>query len=386
MSLWSRAKKAAHKAAKQVARASSAVVNTVTEVAADVVETAGNGLERGINAVADAARTIPGVGGAISTGLRWVARTGAAATDLGAAAIKSGGELVGSTMAGATLIVIGTVTFDGSLIKDGAVDVGTGTAGATVLVGGKVIATLSALFPGTEQRQRLTRREEELLRRVFKESVALENVRLVRSKGGSGLLMAGDRPFTLGNVIYLKDRDTNDEPELLVHECTHIWQFQNIGADYAGRAIAAQWFVPQEYSWERELSRGKRRWIHFNAEAQAQLLEDIYRHGQLVVSRVVPTASHTAVPKHHIGRRPSPMIRGLAGSEAAVPILSAPGVFYDADPPSSTGRFEFNSRDPDHPIDYTELANDAVAVVRHAVNYRPSGELDEWSVETTEPR
>jgi hypothetical protein len=53
------------------------------------------------------------------------------------------------------------------------------------------------------------------------------------------------------------------------------------------------------------------------------------------------------------------------------------GVFYDADPPNPVGLFMFNSKDPINLINYTDLANNAVAVVRHAVNMRPSGAVDE---------
>ena len=378
MSLWSKAKKAIHKAAKKVAQAATTVVNTVTNVAADAVETAGNAVESGLNKLADAATRIPGVGEGIASVARYSGRVFAGATDMAAAAISTSGNLLGATVGGAVLIGVGMATFDGRLIVDGYRGITAALIGGAILFTGKAVAGLSALFPGTDQRQPLTEDQKRLLRRVFKDSVALSNVRLMKSKWGAGLLSSGDRPFTLGNVIYLKGRNVDNEPELLVHECTHVWQFQNVGAEYSSEAVSAQWFVPDAYNWERELRRGNDKWPTLNREAQAKLLEDIYTNGELIhIADVVALVSPTTFGK-------TPSSRGAYVPVSTGPTTSLPatvpppqagnGVFYDADPPNTVGQFRFDAAAL---INYTSLANEAVAAVRAVTNVRPSGGLDE---------
>jgi hypothetical protein len=382
MSLWSKAKKAVRKAAKKVAQAAKTVVNTVTEVAADVVEMTGNAVESGLNKLADAAeRNIPGVGGAISSVARYAGRAFAGATDMAAAAVKTSGNLLGATIAGAVLIGVGIATFDGPLIGEGFAGITAALAGGILLFGGKALAGLSALFPGVDQRQPLSEAQKKLLRRVFNDSLALHNIRLMKTKWGAGLLTYGDRPFTLGNVIYLKGRNVDKEPELLVHECTHVWQYQNLGAQYSSEAVHAQWFVPDPYNWEREIRRGNDKWHLLNREAQAKLLENIYTNGELI---------HIPQPWIFVNKRQFGKTASSGGAYTTVstgPVTPMPmtaparetgdGVFYDADPPNSVGVFEFNSEDARNPIDYTALANDAVAAVRGATNMRLSGALDE---------
>jgi hypothetical protein len=360
MSLWSKAKKAA----KKVAQAAHTVVNTVTEVAADVVETTGNAVESGLNKLASGAEGIPGVGGALATFGRYSGRVFAGATDMAAAAVKTSGNLLGATVAGAILTTAGFATLNPSLIVDGFRGITAALFGGVLLFGGKALAGISALFPGVEQREPLTEEQKKLLRRVFRDSVALHNVRVVKSKYGAGLLASGNRPFTLGNVIYLKSRNVSKEPELLVHECTHVWQFQNLGAQYTSEAVHAQWLVPDAYSWEREIQRGNDKWSVLNREAQASLLENIYTDGELVY---VPSALLVA------GLEPG---GSVAPIPAGPPPVKGSGVFYDANPPDSFGLFRFNSSDPKNRVDRTNLASESVEAVRSAMNARLSGGLD----------
>lgn len=67
--------------------------------------------------------------------------------------------------------------------------------------------------------------------------MALYNIRIVEGRAGFGL---SDRPFCVGNTIYLKGRDTAARPELLVHEVCHVRQFPNRGARHATDALVAQ--------------------------------------------------------------------------------------------------------------------------------------------------
>ena len=49
-----------------------------------------------------------------------------------------------------------------------------------------------------------------------------------------------NRSFTLGNTISIKGDDPAINLDTLVHECTHVWQFQNAGVRYATDALWAQ--------------------------------------------------------------------------------------------------------------------------------------------------
>jgi hypothetical protein len=60
--------------------------------------------------------------------------------------------------------------------------------------------------------------------------------------------------------IYLKGHDPAAEPGILVHECTHVWQYQNRSSRYSTDAIGAQWFADAAYNWENDLASGAARW------------------------------------------------------------------------------------------------------------------------------
>src|SRR5205814_3844422 len=90
----------------------------------------------------------------------------------------------------------------------------------------------------------LTEAEREMLRRVFRRSVSLYNVRLV--EGRAGLFGFNVRPFTLGNTIYLKYY-LSSLPGLLIHECVHVCQYQNIAPRYLIEALGAQVLLPDAY-------------------------------------------------------------------------------------------------------------------------------------------
>ena len=183
--------------------------------------------------------------------------------------------------------------------------------------------------------RRLTAQEIRLLRRIFRDSIAYYNVRLV--EGRAGLFGLNSRPFALGNTIYLKDRSVSREPDLLVHECTHIWQYQKIGARYTSDALGAQFLVEDAYNWEKEVGRGKDLWARFNPEAQASFLQDAYVWGEIIKDGLV--------------------------------VARGGGVFYDADGESTVGRLIVRA------VDHTARADTAMALVRRHASSRLSGAL-----------
>jgi hypothetical protein len=224
-----------------------------------------------------------------------------------------------------------------------------GIVGGVLLILGGLVVVVQTVFYLQDFERPLTEKEKEIVRKVFWESIALYNVRLV--EGRSGLFGASDRPFTLGNTIYLKDRKIADEPELLIHECVHVWQYQNNGASYIGGALGAQAFIPDAYSWEREISRGNSAWVEFNKEAQGKFLENLWCCGSLDVGGVRANGQ---------------------------------GKFYLADGRKRIGYFYFNENDclnevfpmPPTGTDYSDLADEAVEEVRGAQSARLSAS---WS-------
>jgi hypothetical protein len=140
-------------------------------------------------------------------------------------------------------------------------------------LGGAVIVALGRLVARIQRHRArpLTGDERALLERVFRGTVALDRVRIVPGK--AGLFDVNDRPFTLGDTIYLKGRTS---PKLLVHECVHVWQYQHVGPRYAYEALMAQRRLGKgAYDWQAELARGKA-WAEFNREAQAEFVADKY--------------------------------------------------------------------------------------------------------------
>jgi hypothetical protein len=301
------------------------VANAVGEFGSDVVETVGNVIEDGLDWLGG---DIP----ILSDVLGWLGGVVSGIFDFVGAVIKGALGIVGGVIGGLIRIVGGILSLDGDLILEGLGDIGSSIAGAEIVIIGKFVSLVQHFFLLQAKERKLTDDEIRDLKRVFRDSLAYYNIRLI--EGCSGLYGINGRAFVLGNTIYLKDNDVGSDPGLLVHECTHVWQYQNLGARYSSDALYAQAFVDDEYSWEAEVNRGNEEWVDFNMEAQGAFLEDVYNHGLLLA-------------------------RGTT-------IGTGKGVFYDADSSMTRGRFEFNS------IDHTQRANDAVIAVRGESSQRLS--------------
>ena len=296
--------------------------NAVGEVVSDAVETVGHAVEDAVDSVVG---DVPVLGDVLG----WVGGIVSDALDLVGAVVKGAFGIVGGVIGGAIRIVGGILSLDRDLILEGLGDIGSSIAGGVLLIGGKAVSLIQSIILVEARERKLTEEEIQLLKRVFQQSVAYYNVRLV--EGRAGLYNIGSNAFTLGNTIYLKDYDVSEKRELLVHECTHVWQYQHVGARYTSDALAAQRFVDGAYSWEKEVKRGNDQWVSFNKEAQASFLDDIYTRGKLITNGVTETDD---------------------------------GVFYDADERNGVGSFLSD--------DHTDRANTAVAVVRGAASQRLS--------------
>jgi hypothetical protein len=323
---------AINEAAKAAGDAVNAVVNAVGEVVSDVVETIGNGVSDGLEALGSALKDIPVVGEALEGAFHWLGNIVASLTDLCGAVIKGATTIVGGVISGVIKVVIGGIggllAWDGRVFVEGWGDILGGIAGGVIGIVGKAIAVVQTIFGLQWGKRALTDKEKKMLTQVFRNSVALYNVRVV--DGFAGLYSVNDRPFTLGNTIYMKNVLPPNYNVLLVHECTHVWQYQNLGYKYTMEAVWAQWTVPsQGYNWQDEFERGNTRWHEFNREAQAKFIDDVWRLGR-------------------------------SGDDIGN------GVFYTDDPIGTDVRFL------DRTLDRTKFAKDSIAYMRSFIAIRLS--------------
>jgi len=132
----------------------------------------------------------------------------------------------------------------------------------------------------------LTPAEAARAARVFGAAIDLAPVRITR-----GRLASRGAARTLGNTIHLREGDfagagpdlTPAGLHLLVHELTHVWQFQRGGAGYFPASMLAQglaWLRTGDrrgaYEWRPREAAGVpfERW---NPEQQARAVEDYDR-------------------------------------------------------------------------------------------------------------
>jgi hypothetical protein len=324
--------------ADAAADVAESVVGGAAQAVSDVVETVGTLARNGLDSVAGPAGRVPGAGPVFAFVLHWLATVVSAAFELGATAVHAVIDVVAGIVAGVVRLVVGGIggllARDARLARKGLGDIASSLAGSVVLVAGKSLALAQAVAFMQRGERALTGPERELLRQVFRGSVALYNVRLV--VGFAGLFSVNTRPFTLGNTIYMKGDDPATNLDTLVHECTHVWQFQNLGVRYATDALWAQATIAGqgEYVWEDEPARGNTRWADFNREAQAALVQDVWRLGTM-----------------------------SAGSAAGG------GVFYTDDPVGHDVGFVKGG------IDHRALAAQCATSLRHATAWRLSALL-----------
>ena len=314
------------KGADALGGAMETVANTVAEAVADLIESAGNGLQD----LLGLAGGIPLLGHALS----WMGSVVSGACDWAAVVVKSALDAISGLLAGSLRVIGGALGGDGGLVKRGGLDVASGPSGGILLILAESLSFIQAVIPFVQPlERRLTTEERKRLKKVFRGSLALYNIRLY--EGSAGLFSVNARPFTLGNKIYLKERDVSVERSLLVHECVHAWQYQHAGARYAVQALAAQWTLENAYDWEAEVAGGRDAWKRFNREAQAEFIEDLYDQGELV-------------------------------DPGGARMSSGKGVFFDADNDTAFGRFRMGG------IDHTDLANLAVQELRSTRSARLS--------------
>jgi hypothetical protein len=249
---------------KTVARFISKVVNKIADSVADLIESVGHLIGDGLTW---AGKRIPYAG----VVLRWLGAVLTSLFDLFAAGAKGVGAVVGGFLSGLVRFFGGIFTADGWGILKGLGDMAAGIVGAAIAVGGKALALIQVIFCIGWPRA-LEDSELAIIHTVFDESLATYNVRIV--DGFAGVFSINNRPFVLGNMIYMKKVTAAAEPEALAHECTHIWQNQHVGAAYTAEALASQ-FWGVGYKWWIDADAGLE-WVDFGREAQGQTVQNMY--------------------------------------------------------------------------------------------------------------
>ncbi len=245
-----------------------AIIETAVDFVTDLVESIGNSIQLGLSALGNKAGS---VGGWI---LKWLGGIIAGITNLLAAALKLVAAVPAGVAGGLIRIIGGAIAATPSMMLKGLVDILSGLVGPVIVAAGHALQLVQRIFYLQSFERSLTKAEEDELSKVFNHSLALYNIRLI--EGWSGLFGLNDRPFTLGNTIYMKSDNTL---HTLVHECTHVWQYQHLGVRYTMDALGAQAVYGNDaYKWQEELAtRGKTHWFDFNKEAMAQVIEDMYK-------------------------------------------------------------------------------------------------------------
>ena len=267
---------------------------------------------------------ISGVGKTIQGFFNWLGSIISAGFEFVNLLISCAISLVAHAISGMLCILGGAISSiiarDGYLLKKGILDFLSPIAGSLIALFLKGVALIqSVIFMQLGERP-LNDHEKETIRRVYRNSLAFGDIRVI--EGFVGLFSKNDRPFTLGDRIYLKHVDTARDPGLFAHECCHAWQYQRYGARYVAEALWAQFFVPDAYNWEKEIGRGKTHWQDFNREAQAQFIQNSFDGGR-------------KVPPEHV-----------------------PGEFYGDDPVGQNVEYKHKN------VDYTDLAKQTIAFVR----------------------
>ena len=256
-------------AADAIAEVAQTVVETAGDTVTDVVETAGNAAQDGL-------ATVGGPGG------KWLGGVIAGVANVIGAVIKGAFGIVSGVVGGAIRIIGGLLSLDGALIFKGLLDIFSGIGGALIYLLGTIVSLFQRIFFLQNNERPLIKEERDILRRVFLNSISLYDIRIIEGK--SSLFGMHPGATTLGNSIYMNNIDLTTPLGLsgLVHECVHVWQYQNLGSRYTADALGAQAFLPDGYNWENsEINRGNTDWKDFNKEGQAEFMQDLWRRGSL---------------------------------------------------------------------------------------------------------
>ncbi|MCG8433369.1 MAG: hypothetical protein MJA83_05000 [Gammaproteobacteria bacterium] len=289
MGLWNEVKKVGKKikkGAKKVGKKAKQAADKIQEG----MSAAGNAVG---NAIEDAGNAVGGGG--------WIGSVMSNVAGLISTGIRAAFDLAGGVIGGAIKIGVGLLTLNVPLVVEGFANVIATAVGVVFLVALGIVSLVQSIISIEKDWRHLDSGERSLLARIFHDSLDYDVIRLVLTGGGI-YGWFGDRPYVRGNTIYMRRRyrrgnrmDLDDE-RLLVHEVTHVWQYQNRGSRYIAEAAYAQVFVKDRYNWELEIrgSRQRTNWEQFNREAQAEFFEDLHDFGRQLDRRIDPPGGNVA--------------------------------------------------------------------------------------------
>ena len=228
--------------------------------------------------------------------------------------IKSAAKAVGNALVGAAKAVgkavVGAAKAVGNAVVGAAKVVGNALASAgkkvfetissPIMYGGlKALSAIQETLGLEPKGKLLSARQIEMLRSVYGDSIDYSKV--VIKEGKAGLISAANpsRAFVVGNTIYAPSGEISDST--LVHEMMHVWQYQNGGVGYMGKAVSAQLWGPTNanggergYYYEDDILAGKP-FEKLNPEQQAQLIQDAFsaRPGRKILPPTNPPGRFT---------------------------------------------------------------------------------------------
>jgi hypothetical protein len=271
-------------AADAVADAVVTVVHAVGEWLGGIISGIGNFIAGLLDGIGSLLGNIPLIGPLLRGIFHWVATIVSAAFEFVATLVRGVLDIVANVVAGLIRMIVGgiggLIAWDGRTFVKGFGGLVAGIVGGVVAIFGTLLALIHAVLFMQWGERPLNQMESALLRRVYRESVALDNVRII--EGFAGFFSLNPRPFTLGNRIYMKAFDPATNLDTLVHECCHVWQNQHEGTRYVADALWAQAAVTDAYNWELEISRGHSRFQDFNKEAQGAFIQAVFNEGRHV--------------------------------------------------------------------------------------------------------
>jgi outer membrane lipoprotein SlyB len=173
----------------------------------------------------------------------------------------------------------------------GGIAIGALTGGLVGAVVGGVAGLIAGAAIGeaaSTRSRKLTAEEIVMAREIFQDSIDYTAITITRDS-----MLAVGAPRTLGNTIHLKSdwghfrgdtlELTEQGKETLIHEMTHVWQYQNGGLDYIPLSLIAQLRASifgkdrnAAYDWRAAHDAGLP-WEDWNPEQQAAAVEEYNR-------------------------------------------------------------------------------------------------------------
>ncbi|MFK7934402.1 MAG: hypothetical protein AB8G22_12895 [Saprospiraceae bacterium] len=141
----------------------------------------------------------------------------------------------------------------------------------------------------------LTNWEKQLAQQVFGNTINYERVRL------DEYALAGPRQYQFCYVSFFTVNSWGKmNNALLLHELTHVWQYENLGATYIPRALRAQ-HSEMGYNYGgvealKEARSNQQTIYHFNLEQQADIVMDYYHLREGYCAQWDATASFQDLP------------------------------------------------------------------------------------------